>query len=201
MPSETIPLVPSPSPAPAPASAAARSSPASTRTAVIWAAAAVLGASLLLSVQSTHALRGAYQSLYEMTSSSQTAASPPSPGASPRRDRERGGNKKERDIKDMNIVLFYADDWTWSNVGFVNRVVKTPNIDEMARLGVTFPHNCVTTSICWQSRATKSTGLYASVHQNLRIWDGNMFKTSDWRNALYPQLRSAGYNVGFFGKW
>jgi arylsulfatase A-like enzyme len=101
----------------------------------------------------------------------------------------------------MNIVLFYADDWTWSNLGFVNHVVKTPNIDEMARNGIHFPHNCVTTSICWQSRATKSTGLYASVHQNLRIWDGNMFKTIDWRNALYPQLRSAGYNVGFFGKW
>jgi hypothetical protein len=107
---------------------------------------------------------------------------------------ERAGRK---DVEDMNIVLFYADDWTCSNLGFVNKVVKTPNISN----GVHFPHNCVTTGICCQSRATKATGLYASVHQNLRIWSDNRFgKTVNWRNTLYPKLKEAGYNTGFFGK-
>jgi Sulfatase len=182
---------------------------ASSKSLVLFGALVVLGSSLLLSMQSTHVLKDVYKSLSDLTSES----SHQTPTSSSSSHRERLGNSGSQNTyhyidtktgkrKDMNVVLFYADDWTWRTLGFVNKVVKTPHLDEMARRGMTFSHNCVTTSICWQSRATKSTGLYVSVHQQQRIWDENIFdKTVLWRQTLYPQLFLSGYNVGFFGKW
>jgi arylsulfatase A-like enzyme len=35
-----------------------------------------------------------------------------------------------------------------------NPIVKTPVLDALAKEGVRFTENCVTTSICWISRAT-----------------------------------------------
>lgn len=75
------------------------------------------------------------------------------------------GAKKEERHDDMNIVLLYADDWTYRSLGLINKHVYTPNINELARNGIMFTHNCVTTSICWQSRATMVTGTYTAVHQ------------------------------------
>jgi len=89
--------------------------------------------------------------------------------AAVQQEQQRDDDTRPRDVEDMNIVLFYADDWTWRTMGRVNPVVRTPNIDEMASNGVMFTHNCVTTSICWQSRATMVTGLYAAVHQHVHI--------------------------------
>jgi arylsulfatase len=103
---------------------------------------------------------------------------------------------------DMNIVLFYADDWTLKTLGIYNDKVLTPNLDAMAKRGMAFTHNSVTTSICWQSRATMATGLYKAVHNQSRIWDMYMFdQTVRWRDTLYPKLYSAGYHVGYIGKW
>jgi arylsulfatase len=102
----------------------------------------------------------------------------------------------------MNIVFFYADDWTMKTLGMLNPHVRTPNLDKMAKRGMLFRNNCVTTSICWQSRSTMMTSMYVAVHQQLRIWDDNMFnKTVPWMDTLYPQLKSNGYHVGFIGKW
>jgi len=109
---------------------------------------------------------------------------------------------KKEIIKDMNIVLFYADDWTYRSIGLLNPAVKTPHIDEIGNRGIIFPYNCVTTSICWQSRATLVTGLYVAVHQHLKIGDHNIFNgTVQWPLTLFPLLRSVGYHVGFLGKW
>jgi arylsulfatase len=102
----------------------------------------------------------------------------------------------------LNVVLFYVDDWSYKTLGHLNGVVKTPHIDQLARHGISFSHNCVTTSICWQSRATLYTGLYASVHRQYSIHSDNMYdKTVPWKETLYPQLFQAGYRVGFFGKY
>jgi len=118
---------------------------------------------------------------------------------------EDGSDEKDDkgDEKKMNIVLFYADDWTWRTVGAVNPLVKTPNLDEMAKNGMLFTHNCVTTSICWQSRATLVTGMYAARHQQLTISSEAIFnRTVNWSDTLYPLLkRHGGYHIGYVGKW
>jgi arylsulfatase A-like enzyme len=103
---------------------------------------------------------------------------------------------------DMNIVLFYADDWTIKTLGIFNDKALTPNLDAMAERGMAFTHNSVTTSLCWQSRATKVTGVYKAVHNQSRFWDTYMFdQTVRWSDTLYPKLFSAGYHVGYIGKW
>jgi arylsulfatase A-like enzyme len=102
----------------------------------------------------------------------------------------------------LNIVLFYADDWTVNALGIFNDKVLTPHLDAMARRGMAFTHNCVTTSICWMSRATKYTGLYSSVHKQLKVSSMSMFEdTVQWNDTLYPKLFAAGYHTGHVGKW
>jgi hypothetical protein len=106
-------------------------------------------------------------------------------------------NKKEP----LNIVLFYADDWTMKTLGVLNPVVKTPVLDELAAQGVLFTNNCVTTSICWISRSNMMTGQYAGKHQHLRIYEQVLFEGDKWNHTLFPVLKRNGYRTGFVGKW
>jgi arylsulfatase len=65
----------------------------------------------------------------------------------------------------MNILLLYADDWRHDTLGAAgNPIVKTPVLDALAAEGVRFSENCVTTSICWVSRATLYSGQYLARH-------------------------------------
>jgi arylsulfatase len=98
--------------------------------------------------------------------------------------------------------LFYADDWTYKTLGLVNDYVKTPHLDQLAREGMLFTHNCVTTSICMQSRATLYTGQYVSRHQTLFSWRNvTMYEPDRWKRTLYPLMLNQGYHVGFVGKF
>jgi len=102
----------------------------------------------------------------------------------------------------MNIVLLYADDWSFRTLGSVGGYAKTPQLDELATRGVLFTHNCVTTSICMQSRATLYTGQYSSRHETFFSWRNvTMFEGDRWKFSLYPLMYEAGYYNGFFGKW
>mmetsp|Transcript_10662 Transcript_10662/g.23571 ORF Transcript_10662/g.23571 Transcript_10662/m.23571 type:complete len:577 (+) Transcript_10662:161-1891(+) len=87
--------------------------------------------------------------------------------------REKTEDKVERETEEaeeeergpMNILLFYADDWRHDTLGAAgNAVVKTPVLDAIAQEGVRFTENCVTTSICWCSRATLYSGQYLARH-------------------------------------
>jgi arylsulfatase len=116
-----------------------------------------------------------------------------------RRDQEEEEKKKEHE--QLNIVLFYADDWTMKVLGKLNPHVLTPNIDQMADKGMLFTNNCVTTSMCWISRASLMTGVYASRHLELEPSSKNMFITNPWNETLFPLLKKAGYFTGIVGKW
>jgi arylsulfatase A-like enzyme len=101
----------------------------------------------------------------------------------------------------MNVVLFYADDWTMKVLGKFDSRIKTPNIDRLADKGMLFANNCVTTSICWMSRATLATGTYVSQHQQLMPFIDQMFYSFNWTQTLYPLLKNNGYFTGLVGKW
>jgi arylsulfatase len=106
-------------------------------------------------------------------------------------------------VSPMNIVLLYADDWTFHTLGAMgNSYVQTPNLDQLAKEGILFTHNCVVASICMQSRATLYTGQYSSVHQTFFIAKNiTMYEGGRWNNTLYPLMLGHGYHVGFFGKY
>jgi arylsulfatase A-like enzyme len=109
-----------------------------------------------------------------------------------------GTRKGAVDPAPLNIVLLYADDWRHDTLGCAgNPVVQTPRLDALARDGVRFTHNSVTTAICGVSRATMLTGQWMSRHGN-RAFD--MFRTP-WSDTFPAQLRAQGYWVGHIGKW
>ena len=102
------------------------------------------------------------------------------------------------DPKPVNIVVLYADDWRFDTLGCAgNPIVKTPILDQMAREGVRFTHNCVTTAICGVSRASLFTGQWMSRHGDPAMLP---FKTP-WAETYPGLLRANGYYVGHIGKW
>ncbi len=100
--------------------------------------------------------------------------------------------------KPMNVVVLYADDWRHDTLGVAgNPVVKTPSLDALAKEGMRFTHNCVTTSICGVSRATLFTGQWMSRHGNKGF---GPFQTP-WSQTYPGLLRENGYYVCHVGKW
>lgn len=103
-----------------------------------------------------------------------------------------------RAAEPLNVVVLYADDWRHDTLGSAgNPVVKTPRLDDLARGGLRFTRNYVTTSICGVSRATLLTGQWMARHGNLAF---EMFKTP-WAETYPGLLRANGYWVGHVGKW
>ncbi|MFN0124514.1 MAG: sulfatase [Blastocatellia bacterium] len=97
-----------------------------------------------------------------------------------------------------NILILYADDWRHDTLGIAGHpIVKTPNIDRLAREGVRFRRAHVTTSICGVSRATLFTGQWMSRHGNPAF---EMFRTP-WAETWPGLLRARGYHTGHIGKW
>lgn len=116
-------------------------------------------------------------------------------------DKDEANTETTTTPKRLNVALFYADDWTMKVLGKLDKLVKTPNIDEMADKGMLFTNNCVTTSVCWSSRSTLATGTYLAVHKHTMPFSEAKFETDHWSETLYPMMKNAGYFTGLFGKW
>ena len=64
----------------------------------------------------------------------------------------------------LNVIIFYPDDWRHDDLGDTNIILQTPFFSRLAKEGIRFTHNAVTTSICWISRATLFSGQWVSRH-------------------------------------
>jgi N-acetylglucosamine-6-sulfatase len=100
--------------------------------------------------------------------------------------------------KARNVVLILADDHRYDAMGFMGHpIVKTPNMDRIARTGAHLKNAFVTTALCSPSRASILTGLYAHQH---KVVDNNTPVPPG--TVYFPQyLQQARYQTGFFGKW
>ena len=104
-----------------------------------------------------------------------------------------------------NIVVLFADDMGFSDVGCFGSEIETPNIDRLAAGGLRYSH-FYNTGRCCPSRAAILTGLYP--HQ---ADIGHMLadlEVRGYRDRLSPQavtvaevLGSAGYHTIMTGKW
>jgi arylsulfatase A-like enzyme len=102
--------------------------------------------------------------------------------------------------KPLNILLLYGDDWRHDSIGSASGgLVKTPFFDNLAKQGMRFTHNCVTTSVCWISRASLYTGQYVSRHKSTEPTKPEFYKA--WNQTFPYLLREAGYYFGHVGKW
>jgi N-sulfoglucosamine sulfohydrolase len=101
-----------------------------------------------------------------------------------------------------NILFCFADDWgryasiyaTLERQPSLNQVVKTPNIDRIAREGVLFRHAFVNAPSCTPSRSSLLSGRYF-----FNSGRGAILQTAEWDSSIpsYPHLlRDAGYHIG-----
>lgn len=102
-----------------------------------------------------------------------------------------------------NIVLVVADDLGWNQVGFNGGFVKTPNLDRIARGGVTLDRFYVS-PMCSPTRAGLLTGRYpirfGMARSVVRPWMKSGLPPAE--RTLPEALGEAGYSQrGAFGKW
>ena len=110
-------------------------------------------------------------------------------------------NEEEKQVsvkkEQKNIIYILTDDQRYDELGFINPVIDTPNMDRLAREGVYFKNAFVTTALCSPSRASILTGQYMHTHG---VVDNN--KPPREGTILFPQyLKQAGYETAFVGKW
>jgi arylsulfatase A-like enzyme len=108
--------------------------------------------------------------------------------------------KKKKSSKPPNIIVILTDDQRWDAIGYAgNKIIKTPEQDQLALEGTYFNKAFVTTPICGASRATIITGLYERKH-NYTL--GGTTLNPVYLKKNYPlELRKNGYHTGFFGKF
>ena len=104
-----------------------------------------------------------------------------------------------------NIVVLFADDMGFSDIGCFGSEIQTPNIDQLADAGLRFTH-FYNTGRCCPSRASILTGLYP--HQaDIGHMAGDL-KVRGYRDrisfnavTLAEVLGSSGYHTIMTGKW
>ena len=109
-----------------------------------------------------------------------------------------------------NIVIIYADDWGWGDLGIHNSTfVKTPSLDQLAKEGTDFQCFHVNSPVCSPSRTALITGQYPVRNRIYRHF-GPLKATKkrhmpDYLNpkvvTLPRMLQKAGYKTAHYGKW
>lgn len=109
----------------------------------------------------------------------------------------KGEEKKPENKKRPNILILMTDNHSWEHVGsYGDTVIKTPNIDKVAKQGIQFENAFCAAPSCSPARAAMLTG------QDIwRLREGaNLWGTFP-KETVYTQLMSdAGYHVGIEGK-
>ncbi len=109
----------------------------------------------------------------------------------------------EAGSKPANIVLIYADDLGYGDVGcYGATAVKTPNMDRLAREGLRFTDGHAPSATCTPSRYAMLTGEYAWRKPGTGIARGDAGAIiQPGRTTLATILKGAGYRTGVVGKW
>lgn len=97
-----------------------------------------------------------------------------------------------------NILFIMADDHAPHGLScYGSKILKTPNIDRLAREGMRFTHAVGVNSLCAPARACLLTGKHS--HLNGKLTNGGKF---DGDQQTFPKLlQAAGYETAIVGKW
>lgn len=99
-----------------------------------------------------------------------------------------------------NVVVFLADDAGWGDFSQNgNQMVSTPNIDSLAKQGVTLDRYYVC-PVCSPTRAEFLTGRYHP-RGGVRGVSTGQERLNLEESTLADAFQSAGYATGAFGKW
>ncbi|TDE12822.1 arylsulfatase [Dyadobacter psychrotolerans] len=104
-----------------------------------------------------------------------------------------------------NIIFILADDLGYGDVGFNGqKLIKTPNIDRLAREGVKFNQFYAGTSVCAPSRSSLMSGQHTGhtyIRGNKGVDPEGQEPIADSVVTIAEVLKKAGYATGAFGKW
>jgi arylsulfatase A-like enzyme len=112
------------------------------------------------------------------------------------------GSAPAADARKPNILLFYADDMGYHELGcYGNQDYRSPNIDAIAKNGIRFTQGYVSAPLCSPSRAGLMTGRYQTRfgHENNSMAPGRCLPMTE--TTLANRLKSLGYATGIAGKW
>lgn len=105
----------------------------------------------------------------------------------------------------MNVVYILADDLGYGDVGcYGQQIIKTPNIDRMAKEGMLFTQHYAGCTVSAPSRCSLMTGLHTGhtqVRGNREITPEGQQPMREDTYTLGKLMKSAGYTTGIFGKW
>jgi uncharacterized sulfatase len=102
-------------------------------------------------------------------------------------------------LEKPNILLIYTDDHGWADLGAqgVDKDIRTPHLDQLAKEGVRFTRGYVTAPQCVPSRAGVITGRY---QQRFGVEDNNKGPLPLSELTIAERLKPAGYLSGWVGK-
>lgn len=101
-----------------------------------------------------------------------------------------------------NIVFIITDDQRADLLGFAGHPsAKTPHIDRLGKEGGWFKNFFTVTPLCSPSRASFLTGLYPHSHRVINNDKLGLDVISHTLMTFPRQLREAGYETAFVGKW
>ena len=100
--------------------------------------------------------------------------------------------------KGPNIVLIYADDLGWGDVGFNGRKEwSTPHLDRLGARGTIFRRFYTAAVVCAPSRGAMLTGK-STIHDGVSRNDDDL---PSREVTLAEALKAKGYSTALFGKW
>ncbi len=95
-----------------------------------------------------------------------------------------------------NVLYITVDQWRGDCLGIAGHpVVRTPNLDRLARRGVRFANHWSVTAPCGPSRASLHTGMYLMNHRSVN----NGTPLDDRFTNIAREARALGYDPTLFG--
>ncbi|XP_064621969.1 arylsulfatase B-like [Lineus longissimus] len=111
----------------------------------------------------------------------------------------------ENDVSNLtrpHVIFIVADDLGWNDVGWNNKKIKSPNLDNLAKAGVMLDHY-YTYPICTPSRAAILTGYYShriGLQQRVIHDFQKRFVPKDIP-MISERFQELGYSTNMVGKW
>ncbi|QKJ33176.1 sulfatase-like hydrolase/transferase [Mucilaginibacter mali] len=102
-----------------------------------------------------------------------------------------------------NVVIIYADDLGYGDLScYGSKIIKTPNIDAVAKSGIRFTNAHSTSPTCTPSRFALMTGIYPWRQTGTGILPGDAKLIIPANHITLPKVfKKAGYYTALVGKW
>lgn len=98
-----------------------------------------------------------------------------------------------------NIIYVMADDLGYGDLGcFGQKVIKTPNIDQLAKAGMRFTNHYSGHTVCRPSRLVLLTGMHTG---HTPISQNEQYYFPEGATTVTTLLKDSGYATGGVGKW